>query len=198
MATLTQNEAVSGLLAAIGLPEDHRNATLARMAEGESKYLRDLKMNLKATLASEHLTKRETALLALAAANNERNTLLEEHFASLAAEHGATPAEIADTLACTSLLSSNNVFYRFRHFVEKEKYQQLPAKLRMGIMMKPVLGKAFFELVSLAVSAINGCEMCVRSHEESLIALGTSEEQIFDAARLAATVVSASKVIYDL
>jgi alkyl hydroperoxide reductase subunit D len=58
----------------------------------------------------------------------------------------------------------------------------------MNIMMNPVLGKEFFELMSLAVSAVNGCESCVNSHEESVRKLGSSEVRIFDAIRLAAIV----------
>lgn len=58
----------------------------------------------------------------------------------------------------------------------------------MSIMMNPVLGKEFFELVSLVVSAVNGCEACVRSHEESILKQGSSETRIFDAIRLASVV----------
>jgi alkyl hydroperoxide reductase subunit D len=65
----------------------------------------------------------------------------------------------------------------------------------MNIMMKPVTGKAFFELMSLAVSAVNGCEMCVKSHEQSVLNLGDSEERVFDAIRLASIVVSIDKFV---
>ena len=51
---------------------------------------------------------------------------------------------------------------------------QIPVRIRMQIMGKPVPGKEFFELLSLAVSAINGCEMCVNAHEDSLIKPGTT------------------------
>jgi alkyl hydroperoxide reductase subunit D len=66
----------------------------------------------------------------------------------------------------------------------------------MQIMMKPVTGKEFFELMSLAVSAVNGCEMCVNAHEGSLIKMGATEERIFDAVRIASLVTSAGKVVY--
>ena len=52
----------------------------------------------------------------------------------------------------------------------------MPGKIKMNIMMKPVLGKEFFELMSLAVSAVNGCEMCVNAHENSLKQLESTEE----------------------
>jgi alkyl hydroperoxide reductase subunit D len=69
------------------------------------------------------------------------------------------------------------------------------AKMRMNIMMKPVLGKPFFELLSLGISAVNGCQQCVNSHEHSVKELGISAEKIFDTVRLCAVVVSVTKVI---
>jgi len=47
--------------------------------------------------------------------------------------------------------------------------------------------KADFELFCLAVSAVNGCEMCVRSHEEVVLTVGLSTDQVHDAVRIAAT-----------
>ena len=64
----------------------------------------------------------------------------------------------------------------------------MPAGIKMNIMMNPVLGKELFELISLAVSAVNGCESCVNSHEESVRKFGSSENRIFDAIRLASVV----------
>jgi alkyl hydroperoxide reductase subunit D len=92
-------------------------------------------------------------------------------------------------------LACNNVTYRFRHFTGKPKYDELRMGLRMNIMMSPATGKEFFELMSLAVSAVNGCEMCVKSHEASLIALGATEERIWDAIRLSGVVVSLDRVV---
>jgi alkyl hydroperoxide reductase subunit D len=80
--------------------------------------------------------------------------------------------------------------------MNKEKYNEIPARIKMNIMARPVVGKEFFELISLAVSAVNGCEMCVTSHEASLIELGSKEERIFESVRLAAVITSLSKVVY--
>jgi alkyl hydroperoxide reductase subunit D len=49
-----------------------------------------------------------------------------------------------------------------------------------------------FELVCLAVSAINGCEACVQSHEKVVIEGGLTEDQVNDAVRIAATVHAAA------
>lgn len=165
------------------------------LVSAESKYVRDLRINLKNTLSSENMTPKEASLIALAVAANEKNRTLISSFKQISKENEATEEEIAEAFACTSLLSVNNVFYRFRHFAGKESYQQMPARIKMNIMMNPVLGKEFFELVSLAISAVNGCEMCVKSHEMSVLKLGSSEARIFDAVRLASVVRGLSQVI---
>ena len=190
------HETIQELLADLGIEPNYTNATLQYLAAADSKYLRDLKLNTKAVLTSEHLSAKETHLMALAIASNNNKEILVNAFALKAKTLEATDAEIADAQACASLLAANNVFYRFRHFVDKEVYNNAPAKLRMNIMMNPVLGKEFFELVSLAVSAVNGCEMCVKSHEQSVLHAGSSELRIWDAIRLASIITSLGKIVY--
>lgn len=166
------------------------------LATGESRYLKDLRVNFSNVLKPGLLTEKEIALLGVAISANAKNPLLQRFFARKAEALDATPAEIAEAVACASLLASNNIFYRFRHFVKKEKYNELRAGLKMNIMLRPVLGKELFELISLAVSAVNGCEMCVASHEQSLMELGTSEERVFEAVRLASMVTSMDRVVH--
>jgi alkyl hydroperoxide reductase subunit D len=189
-------EIINEILTAIGVDTAYRNESLILLEKGESRYLRDFKLNFTSTLTSEHINTKECALLALSTAVNNNNTLLTQYFTRYAEEHGATAADIAEAVGCASLLAANNVFYRFRHFTQKEKYTQIPARIRMQLMMKPVTGKEFFELMSLAISAVNGCEMCVNAHEDSLIKLGTTEERIFDAVRIASLITATGKVIY--
>ncbi len=169
---------------------------LQALVEGGSKYPKDQRVNLKNTLASEHINRKEALLIALSVCSNMQNKILSDSFQRLAQEEGASSEEIAETYAVASLLSVNNVFYRFRHFMNKEAYEQKNAGIKMSIMMKPVLGKEFFELMSLAISAVNGCEMCVKAHEASVLKLGASEDRIFDAVRLAAVVTGLTKVVY--
>jgi lipoyl-dependent peroxiredoxin subunit D len=183
-------------LASLGSDIDYRSNSLSLLEEGNSRYLRDLKLNFNSILSSEHISAKEIALLGLSISVNERNNVLIAFFKKLAIDSEATFEEIAEASACASLLASNNVFYRFRHFTQKEKYSQIPARIRMQIMMKPVTGKEFFELMSLAISAVNGCEMCVNSHEDSLIKFGTTEERIFDAVRIASIITSTGKIVF--
>ncbi|MFD1629116.1 carboxymuconolactone decarboxylase family protein [Pseudopedobacter beijingensis] len=188
-------ETTKELLEIFGLTEI-TNESLRLLNAVDFKYLRDLKLNFNSTLTSEHLSEKECGLIGLSIASNNQNNVLVKFYTKYAFEHGATEEELAEAVACASLLASNNVFYRFRHFTGKEKYGQIPARIRMQIMVKPVTGKEFFELLSLAVSAVNGCEMCVNAHEDSLIKLGASEERVFDAIRIASLVTSAGKLIF--
>ena len=192
---LTYSESTQEFLSFLKLDNDFSTESLD-LLDGKSRYLADLKVNFKNSFESEWLTKKEIALLGVAISVNATNQVLKNFFASNASEEKATAEEIAESVACASLLSANNVFYRFRHFMNKEKYNDIPARIKMNIMGRPVNGKEFFELVSLAVSAVNGCEMCVKSHEASLLELGSKEERIFEAVRLAAVITSVSKVIY--
>jgi len=190
------NETLKDLISDLGLPESYNNPSLSLLIEGDSKYLRDLRMNVKGFVKSKDLSEKEVYLISVAIASNNRNASLEVAYADKAIVAGASKAEVADAVACASLLTANNVLYRFRHFAGKESYEQMRAGLRMNIMLNPVLGKELFELLSLVVSAVNGCEQCVRSHEASLIGLGTSEARIFEAIKLASVVTSLGKVIY--
>jgi alkyl hydroperoxide reductase subunit D len=195
-STVTYSESTQEFLDFLKLEKDYSTHALDLLEEGKSRYLADLKINFKNSFESEYLSKKEIALLGVALAVNANSKILRAFFSDNARQEGASAEEIAEAVACASLLSANNVFYRFRHFLNKEKYNEIPARIKMNIMARPVTGKEFFELVSLAVSAVNGCEMCVKAHEASLIELGAKEERVFEAVRLAAVITSLTKVVY--
>ena len=189
-------EVIQEVLAIVGLDADYRNESLNLLEKGNSRYVRDLKLNFTSTLTSSHLSEKECALVALSIAVNNNNAVLINFLEQQALEKGATAEEVAEAAGCASLLALNNVFYRFRHFTGKEKYTQIPARVRMQLMSSPVTGKEFFELMSIAVSAVNGCEMCVNAHEKSILALGSTEERVFDAVRIASIITATGKVVY--
>lgn len=194
--TVAYSETTQEFLDFLKLDKEYRSESLDLLEEGKSRYLADLKLNFKNSFESDQLSGKEVSLLGVALSVNAGNAVLKDFFSKSASTEGATGADIAEAIGCASLLSANNVLYRFRHFVNKEKYHEIPARIKMNIMARPVNGKEFFELMSLAVSAVNGCEMCVKSHEHSLMELGSKEERIFEAVRLAAVITSVSKVIH--
>ncbi|WP_207799040.1 carboxymuconolactone decarboxylase family protein [Taibaiella soli] len=191
-----QNETVQNMLNDLGIDVSINSISLEKLAAADSRFIKDLKLNVSTTLNSTNLNKKEAYLLALSVAVNEKHTILIDAFDALARKEGATDAEIAETHACTALMNTNNVFYRFRHYMHNvDFYNNQPAGLRMSIMMNPVLGKEFFELMSLAVSALNGCERCVTSHEASVKQHGASEQRIYDAIRLVAVIKSLAVIL---
>lgn len=190
------NETVTGLFNDLGIDNTHDSISLNRLAASNSRFLKDLKLNVSTTLGSSNFTKKEGRLLALSIAINEKNDVLIRAFENQARNEGATDEEIAETHACTSLMNANNVFYRFRHFMDGvDYYNNQPAGIRMSIMMNPVMGKGLFELMSLVISAVNGCQRCVTSHEHSVKEQGASEARIYDAIRLASVIKSLCVVI---
>jgi alkyl hydroperoxide reductase subunit D len=155
---------------------------------------RDIKLNLQSVLQPGALTPAQRWGVAIASAVATRNERLRD--AILHDARGAVGAEVIDdALAAAALMAMNNVYYRFRHMIGKESYSQMPARLRMQRIAKPASNKVDFELFCLAVSAINACEMCMRSHEDVVTKGGLSEDQVHDAIRIAATVNAAAVAI---
>ncbi|MES2388876.1 MAG: carboxymuconolactone decarboxylase family protein [Bacteroidota bacterium] len=187
MNTEVLNPTIESIGQLFSLPTGPQGAAFSNVAFAESRYARDLKINLQNALAMPNLSEKESTLLALGVAINDKSSALVAALSDKAAAIGAGSEEIAEVFACVSLMNTNNVLYRFRHFMKKEQYET-PAGIKMNVMVTPVLGKGFFELLSLAVSALNGCELCVTSHEASVLKHGESTAKIYDAVRLAAIV----------
>ncbi len=102
---------------------------------------------------------------------------------------------IAGAKAAAAIMGMNNVYYRFVHLASAKDYKTLPGKLRMNVIANPGVDKADFELWSLAVSAINGCGMCIDAHEHELRKAGLTSEQVQAAVRIASVVNAAAAVI---
>jgi alkyl hydroperoxide reductase subunit D len=191
-----QNETFNNLLNDLQVPDYTPSSNATQLLLAESRYIKDLKINVSNVLNNtQYLNKKETLLLAFAVAVNEKFDVLKETFSAQARDAGVSDAELAEVIACTSLMNANNVFYRFRHFMQKDYYSNTPAGIKMSIMMSPVLGKEFFELLSLVISSINGCEMCVTSHEQSILQHGGSESRIFEGVKLGAIIKSLITVL---
>lgn len=157
----------------------------------------DLKLNLQSVLADGTLSALRRFGVAISVAYASSDTVLARALESEAEKHLDAPTLSAvreDARTAAALMSMNNVFYRFRHLVGKPGYAQLPARLRMNRLAKPRTSKADLELFSLAVSAVNGCESCVQSHESVVVAHGLTEQGVHDAIRIAATVHAVSVV----
>jgi alkyl hydroperoxide reductase subunit D len=162
--------------------------TLAQIKDRLPDWARDLKLNLGAIASSAELSPRLAWGTALATAIAARNRDLIDAIAADAAPH-LSPADERAARAAAAIMGINNVYYRFLHFMEgSDDYAKLPARLRMQVIGNPGVPKLDFELWCLAVSAVIGCEQCVRSHEQVLRAGGTTAAMVQDAVRIAAIV----------
>ncbi|HEU4654459.1 MAG TPA: carboxymuconolactone decarboxylase family protein [Steroidobacteraceae bacterium] len=160
-------------------------------------YARDLKLNLGSVLAptgAPGLNEKQIAMIALATAIAARNVELTQGI-----EAWATPQldeqSINAARAAAAIMGMNNIYYRFLHLVEDREYQTMPARLRMNVIGNPGIDKLDFELLSLAVSAVNGCGMCVSSHEKKLREGAVSREAIQSAVRIASVVHAVAGVL---
>jgi lipoyl-dependent peroxiredoxin subunit D len=160
-------------------------------------YARDLRLNLGSVLApsgAPGLSERQIWAVALAAAIASRHVPLARDIEALASAH-LSPADLNAARAAAAVMGMNNIYYRFLHLVDDAEYQQLPARLRMNVLANPGIDKQDFELLSLAVSAINGCGTCVASHERQLRHHGMAREGVQSAVRIAATIHAVAGVL---
>lgn len=150
-------------------------------------YAKDLRLNLSSLATEPVLSEQQRAGTFIAAALAARNPEVVE---AMVGEFGPrlAPQALEAAKAAASIMAMNNIYYRFTHLASAPDYRTLPAKLRMNVMAKPGVEKADFELWSLAVSAINGCGMCIDAHERELRHLGLTPEAIQTAIRIAAVV----------
>lgn len=170
-----------------GVSMNHIEALRDRIPEPA----KDIWLNLTSVLTTGSLSEHQRWGVAVAAAITARN--IELRAAVLADARAVVPATvIEDAVAAAALMGMNNVYYRFRHLVGKPSYRDKPARLRMNRLAKPATSKADFELVSLAVSAMNACETCLVAHEKVSIEGGLNEEQVHDAVRTAAVIQAAA------
>ena len=169
--------------------------SLDTLRETLPAYAKDLSLNLS-SLANETVLSDQQkwgCFVASAHAVGQREVVRAVDAAAQAA--GLGPEALTAAKAAAAIMGMNNVYYRFLHLVEDGEYAKLPARLRMNVLGNPGIAKADFELLSLAVSAINGCGTCVASHERQLRAHGLEREAVQSAVRIAATVHAVARVL---
>ncbi len=165
---------------------------LELLRETLPEVARDIKLNLSAVLQPGLLTDPQRFGVAIASAHAAKSPRLIAALTQDARTAAVSDGVIEDAVAAAVLMAMNNVYYRFRHQIGKDVYSQKPARLRMNRLVAVKGTKADFELMCLAVSAINGCEACVKAHEKTVLEAGLSEDQVHDAVRVAATIHAAA------
>ncbi len=157
-------------------------------------YAKDLKLNLSSLMREETLSVERRYGSVFAAALASGNETLIKAFADEAAQH-LDAEELENVKAANAIMSMTNIYYRFLHMAKDGEYQRMAANLRMQIIGKPPADKVNFELFSLVVSAVNGCEFCVAAHDAELKKAGLNREEIQASIRIAATVHAVAGVL---
>jgi lipoyl-dependent peroxiredoxin subunit D len=146
---------------------------------------RDLKLNLTRLLHDGALSAEEALLSVLAISTSLGFSEMSSYARRELSNAGVREDQTQEAAQSAALMGMLNTYYRFRHFVgSPEEYRV--AGLRMTVLAKPVLGKERFEMLAFAISVVNGCESCVRSHEKALRDGGVPADKVHDLARLAA------------
>jgi alkyl hydroperoxide reductase subunit D len=150
-------------------------------------YAKDLKLNLSSIFNASSLTPQQAWGAALASAIASRNPTVIRAIGAEAAER-LEPQAVTAAKAAAAIMGMNNIYYRFVHLSSTKDYAEMPARLRMNVIGNPGVDKVDFELWSLAVSAINGCGMCIDAHEREVVKKGVSKEVVQDTVRIAAVI----------
>lgn len=153
-------------------------------------YARDLRLNLDSVLSeggAPGLSLRQIHAVAVASAVASRYAPLSQALETLAAA-SLSAEEINGAKSAAAIMGMTNVYYRFTHLVSDPEYATLRAGLRMNVMANPGIDKDSFELASLAVSAINGCGMCMDSHEKTLRQHDFTAQAVQSAVRIGAVI----------
>jgi alkyl hydroperoxide reductase subunit D len=169
--------------------------SLDTLRETLPAYAKDLSLNLS-SLASETVLSDQQkwgAFLASAYAVGVPQVVKAVEAAAVAG--GLSDEARAAAKAAAAIMGMNNVYYRSLHLLSNPEYRTLPARLRMNVLANPGVEKVDFELWSTAVSAVNGCGMCLDSHEAELKKHGVPAQQIQAALRIAAVVNAVSRVV---
>lgn len=157
-------------------------------------YAKDLKLNLGSLANEEDLNEQQKWGCFVACAMAGRNETVIQNIMT-DAEGILSPEEMKGAKSAAAIMGMNNVYYRFAHIATSKDYMTMPAKLRMSVIGNPGVDKIDFELWSLAVSAINGCGMCIDAHEKQLLDHGMSKAQIQTSVRIAATIQAISTIM---
>ena len=161
-------------------------------------YAKDIKLNLSTILKIDpesNLKENQIFGIALSCAYATKNDELVD-FVLNKADGFIGDEEVNAAKAAATIMAMNNIYYRFTHLVSDKEYLKMPAKLRMNIIGNPGIDKVDFELYSLAVSAINGCGLCIDSHVKQLVNSSVSKSTIAHCIRIASVINAASQALF--
>ncbi|MDO9431060.1 MAG: carboxymuconolactone decarboxylase family protein [Phenylobacterium sp.] len=169
--------------------------SLDALRETLPAYAKDLSLNLSSLASETLLTDQQKWGTFVASAYAIGTPAVIKAVDAAARDAGLSDEAATAAKAAAAIMGMNNVYYRTLHLLSNPEYKTLPAKLRMNILANPGVDKIDFELWSTAVSAINGCGMCLDAHESELKKHSVPNTAIQAALRIGAVVNAVSRVI---
>lgn len=171
--------------------------SIKEIRQSLGEYAKDIKINLGNVLdeeGSEGLNDKQIAGIAISCAYATKN---EELIKALVNEYKGTftEAELEAIKGATTIMAMNNIYYRFVHLSSDKEFGKMPAGLRMNIIGNPGIEKVDFELYSLAVSAINGCGMCMDAHVGVVTKAGVSKQGVQSTIKIASVIHATAQAL---
>ncbi len=158
-------------------------------------YAKDLSLNLSSLAAEAGLSDQQKWGCFLASAYAVGVGPVVREVEAAAREAGLSEEAQTAAKAAAAIMGMNNVYYRSLHLMRNQEYRTLPARLRMTVIGNPGIDKVDFELWCTAVSAINGCGMCLDAHEAELKKAGVPNTSIQATLRIGAVISAVSHVL---
>jgi alkyl hydroperoxide reductase subunit D len=160
-------------------------------------YAKDIRINLSKVLSEEGapgLSPVQIMATALASAHATRQATVIDAITA-EAQNILSPQDINAAKIAASIMAMNNIYYRFVHLAADDEMKKMPANLRMQAIADPGVAKLDFEIYSLAVSAINGCGMCMEAHVHGVLQAGVSKQGVQSAIRIAAVINAVAQTV---
>ncbi len=171
--------------------------TIETLRQKLPNYAKDTRLNLSKIMTEEgaeglSITQIYSIALAAAYATKQADVITAIHSE---VQTTLSPEVVEAAKAAATIMAMNNVYYRFAHLASDKDYGNMPANLRMNIIGSSGVDRVDFELMSLAVSAINGCGMCMDAHVHEVVKAGVSKLGVQSSIRIAAVISAAAQAM---
>ncbi|HYO82762.1 MAG TPA: carboxymuconolactone decarboxylase family protein [Bryobacteraceae bacterium] len=168
--------------------------SLEILMESIPQYAKDVRINLGNVLKQTELTPTQLWGTAVACAVTTRTPAVIRAIEAEALQN-VDEQTVSAAKTAAAVMAMNNVWYRFLHLTNNDKYQSTPARLRMQTLRTHGADHTDFELWCTAVSAINNCPACVAAHEKTVREKGLTEEHVAASLRIAAVIEATATAI---
>lgn len=156
-------------------------------------FLQDSYMNYRKFVhdGAGKLDARQRAAIVMATSSAQNcSHCVRHHAKEIVAAGSLTEQEVREVLAVTATCAMYNTYYKFKDLAGDAKFEAFSVGLRAHTFLKSTLGQPLVELINIVVSNIHGCPTCTSGHVKKALELGLTHDQIDEAMKVSATMVS--------